>query len=218
MERRVTERDYPHFVYAKLWEAIQPIARGERYEDPLQAALDPGGLGEVTGGGSSIDKEYGIGFAGIDIELASLESLDLVRRQLEQAGAPKGSELQFEHGGKSQVISFGVTERVTIWLDGITLPDEVYARFSTDELADQIEAAMTFDPTAEIRGSWQGPRETAIYICGADAERLLQAIEPVLLANPACQNARVVVRDGNPALNPREVRLPVKGEGGPTIR
>ena len=213
----MTERDYPHFVYAKLWEAIEPIARGDRYEDPLQAALEAGGLGEVSGGGSSIGKEHGIEYAGIDIDLASLESLDLVRRLLDQAGAPKGSELQFEHDGKSHVIQFGVTERITIWLDGTSLPDAVYERFSTDQLADQIEAAMRFDPSAEIRGSWQGPRETSIYITGADAERLFRAIEPVLLANPACQNARVIVRDGNPALNPREVRLPLNGRGGPTI-
>ena len=212
----MTERDYPHFVYAKMWEAIQPIARGERYEDPLQAALEPGGFGEVSGGGSSIDKEHGIDYVGVDIDLASLESLDLVRHVLERAGAPKGSELQFENGAVSHVVPFGVTERVTIWLDGITLPDDVYERFSTDDLADQIEAAMAFDATAEIRGSWRGPRETSIYIHGADAERLFHAIEPVLLANPACQNARIIVRDGNPSLNPREIRLPVHGAGGPT--
>jgi len=213
----VTDSNYPHFVYAKLWEAIQPIARGERYEDRLQAVLEPAALGEVSGGGSSIDREHGIDYVGVDMDLASLDGLDLVRRVLEQAGAPKGSELQFDKDGESHAIPFGVTERVTIWLDGITLPDDVYEGFSTDELANQIEAAMAFDPTAEIRGSWKGPRETSIYIHGADAERLFRSIEPVLLANPACQNARVIVRDGNPALKPREVRLPVKG-GGPAMR
>jgi len=56
----MTDGEYPHFVYAKMWEAIQPLDRGERYEDPLQAALEAGGLGEVSGGGSSFDKEHGI--------------------------------------------------------------------------------------------------------------------------------------------------------------
>jgi len=203
--------EYPHFVYVKMWEAIPPIARGERYEEPLEAAFELSGLGEVSGGGSSIDKEHGIQYVGVDIELASLDTLDLVKRILEQSGAPKGSELQFEHDGESKVIRFGVTERLTIWLDGVTLPDEVYERFSTDDLADQIRVAMAFDSTAEIRGSWQGPRETALYIHGADAESLYHALEPVLRASAACQNARVIVRDGNPALNPREVRLPVSG-------
>lgn len=76
---------------------------------------------------------------------------------------------------------------------------------------------MAFDPTAKIRGWWQGPRETSIYIHGADAEKLYEALRPVLLANPGCQNARVVVRDGNPTFGPREVRLPKHGAAGSTI-
>ena len=212
--RKTRAREYPHFVFAQMWEAIQPIPRARRYEDPLQAALEPGTLGEISGGGSSVDKEHGIEYVGVDIDLASLDSLDLVRQVLEQAGAPKGSELQFERAGQSEVVSFGVTERVTIWLDGTSLADDVYERFSTDDLADQLEAAMAIDPVAEIRGSWKGPRETSIYIHCADAEKLFQALEPVLLANPACQNARVIVRDGNPALNPREVRIPMHDGGG----
>lgn len=210
----MTHREFPHFVYAKMWEAIQPIARGERYEDPLQDALEAAGLGEISGGGSSFDREHGIEFVGVDIDLASLDCLDLVKRVLEEAGAPKGSELQFERDGEPQAIPFGVTERVTIWLDGISLPDDVYERFSTDDLADQLEAAMTHDARAEIRGSWRGPKETSIYIHCADAEKLYQMLEPVLLANPACQNARIIVRDGNPALSPREVRLPEKQRSG----
>jgi len=199
-----------------MWEAIQPMARGERYEDPLQAALEAGHLGDVSGGGSSIDKEYGIQFVGVDIDLASLDSLHLVKQILETAGAPRGSALEFDRDGEQTAIPFGVTERLTIWLDGITLPDEIYKDYSTDELGDLLMAAMAIDPTSEIRGSWQGPRETSIYIHGADAEMLYQAIEPVLFTRPDCQNARVIVRDGNPALNPREVRVPVQGAGGPT--
>ena len=210
----MADDDFPHFVYAKMWEATQPIARGERYEDPLQAALEAGHLGEVSGGGASIDPEYGIQFVGVDINLASLDSVDLVKRTLESAGAPRGSTLEFERNGEWIAIPFGATERLTIWLDGITLPDEIYRDFSTDELGDLLMAAMASDPTSEIRGSWQGPRETSIYIHGADAESLYQAIQPVLLARPDCQNARVIVRDGNPALNPREVRIPVQGAAG----
>ncbi len=205
----MSDREYPHFVYAKIWEAIQPMARGDRYEDPLDAVLYPNGLGEVSGGGSSFDKQTGIDYVGVDIELASLSTLDLVRQVLEQAGAPKGSELQFKEEGHSRFLPFGVTERITIWLDGITLPDEVYELFSTDELVDQIIAAMAFDPVAEIRGSWQGPSETSIYIHCADAEALYRVLEPLLLSNPSCQNARVIVRDGNPALGPQEIRLPM---------
>jgi hypothetical protein len=205
-----TER---HFVFAQIWEAIQPLDRGDRYEDPLEAALASGNLGEITGGGSSHDPDHGIHYAGIDIEIASWSTLELLKRVLEDAGAPRGSELQFERDGTSEVLPFGTGERVTIWLDGVTLPDEVYERFSTDELADRIVAAMAFDPRAEIRGSWKGPRETSIYIHCTNAEAVYAALFPVLSASPACQNARVIVRDGNPALGPREVRLPTQQPG-----
>lgn len=205
----MAESEYPHFVYAKIWEPIQPLDRGDRYEDPLQAALEQAGLGEVSGGGSLIDKKLGVEYAGVDIELATLDALDLVKRVLEAAGAPKGSELQYEVEGESRAMPFGVTEGLAIFLDGINLPDDVYSSCSANELADKLEQALAVDPTAEIRGSWQGPEETAIFIYGSDAERMNDAVAPVLHAYPLCQNARVVVRHGNPALAPREIRLPM---------
>ena len=41
---------FPHVVLARIYEHIEPLDRGERYEDPLQAALDQAALGRVTGG------------------------------------------------------------------------------------------------------------------------------------------------------------------------
>ena len=209
----MTESEYPYFVFAKLLEPIAPLDRGDRYEDPLDEALGQAGLGEVSGGGSSVDPEQGIQYAGIDIELATLDALELVKRVLESAGAPKGSELQYEVDGESRPLQFGVTEGLAVYLDGISLPDTVYASCTADELADRIEAALTSDPLAGIRGSWQGPEETAIYIYGTDADAMYSAIERVLREYPLCQNSRVVVRHGNPDLSPRELRLP-RGERG----
>jgi hypothetical protein len=206
------------FVFAKIWESIQPIARGDRYEDPLQEELEKRGLGEVTGGGSSYDKAHGISYVGVDIELGSLDDLDLVKRVLEGAGAPKGSELQFEREGRREVMPFGVTEGLAIWLDGISLPDAIYEQADTDALADSLWEILKKLPGSEIRGSWQGPEETAIYIYGMDAEAMFSAIEPVLRAYPQCQNARVVIRHGNPALGPREVRMPRDPSGGGAAR
>lgn len=199
---------YSHFVFAKIWEPIQPLARGERYDDPLQEALERAGVGEVSGGGSQIDQTLGVAWACVDIELADLDALDLVKRVLEEAGAPRGSELQYEVEGEPRVMPFGVTEGLAIFLDGIGLSDAVYAKCSCDELADQLEVALSHDPVGEIRGSWQGPEETALFVYGRDAEWMFSAVEPVLRAYPLCQNARVVVRLGSPELAPREIRLP----------
>ena len=43
-----------HLVIARLNDRAQPIDRGERYEDPLDAFLKANGLGEVSGGGTQL--------------------------------------------------------------------------------------------------------------------------------------------------------------------
>ena len=40
-----------HLIVARLYEHVEPIDRGERYEDPLQDALSAAKAGTVTGGG-----------------------------------------------------------------------------------------------------------------------------------------------------------------------
>src|SRR4051812_32896330 len=149
-----------NFVGVRLWEPIMPLDRGERYEDPLDAALSQRGWGEVTGGGSQLTEHKEIEFVDIDLELENLgEAVDLVKRVLEEAGAPVGSELRFEKDGKDFIIPFGTQEGLAIYLDGITLPDEVYQSAGINELADQIVASISRRSVARsaARG-WDPPR------------------------------------------------------------
>lgn len=89
------------FVFAKINDPIMPIDRGDKYEDPLDAALKQSHLGEVTGGGTSLTKEKTIEWVGVDIELADVErGIPFVKRKLRQLGAPKGSTLEYELRGK----------------------------------------------------------------------------------------------------------------------
>jgi hypothetical protein len=91
-----------HFVYAKILEAIDPLDRGDKYEDPLQEMLDAEGLGEVTGGGTMQEKSGQVAFVGIDIELTDLSrGIPLVARMLQQLGAPPGSTLEYELDGQT---------------------------------------------------------------------------------------------------------------------
>jgi hypothetical protein len=174
--------------------------------------LEERGLGEVTGGGSQLSAANEIIFAGIDIELVELdEGLEATRVLLEQRGAPRGSVLQFQRDGIRESMSFGVTEAVAVYLDGVSLPDIVYSSCDTNVLADQLIEVLGLEG-GEIRASWMGPEEAAIYLYGASAEDLFARIEPVLVAYPLCQNARVVIRHGNPELGPRVVRLPTAGQ------
>jgi hypothetical protein len=87
---------YPHMVIAKILDNVEPIARGEKYEDPLTAVLQERSLGEVTGGGSQLNAKFEVSYVDIEISLADLEgALELTKQTLRKLGAPKGSELRY---------------------------------------------------------------------------------------------------------------------------
>jgi hypothetical protein len=194
---------YPHLVLARLYEHVEPIDRGSRYEDALHSALETARVGTVTGGGSQLNELGGIEFADVEIELADLgPSLDLVTTTLERAGAPAGSELL--HGGEV-LREFGRQQCLAIFLDGISLPDEVYASLDFERVVEEIGAAAG---PASYRGFWQGPEETGIFFFGSDAEEMFTRVEPLLQALPIGENARVVLRYGKESLHPRTLRMP----------
>ena len=196
---------FPHAVLARVYEHIEPIDRGDRYEDPLQAVLESKGVGRVTGGGSQLNESGGIAYADIELELANLDSaLDVVVQALESAGAPQGSQLLDASDGRV-LREFGTQQCLAIYLDGVSLPDEVYSSLDFESVIGTIEAAAG---EGSYRGTWQGPQETAVFFFGQDAEELFGRVEPVLRRLPIGQNARVIIRAGHEALNPRELRMP----------
>jgi hypothetical protein len=202
--------EYPHAVTARIWEPIEPIARGERYEDPLQAALQAARLGTVDGGGSQLTKLGEVQFAELELHLANLDAaVDLVKRVLEETGAPQGSELRFSEPGRSPV-GLGTQQGLAIYLDGVSLPREVYADLDLASVAKKIEDTLGLGGKS-LRESWGGLEETSLYFYGPDAEQMFRQLEPLLLTLPICENARVVLRHGNPDLGPQTVRLPRKG-------
>jgi len=209
--------EYLHAVTVRIWEPVEPIKRGERYEDPLQAALQAQALGRVDGGGSQLAELGEILFAEVEVYLANLdEALALTRRVLEGAGAPQGSEFRFGESAARPPMKFGTQQGLAIYLDGVSLPADVYAALNLDEVVDEIEASLGLGGNA-LRGSWGGPEETSLYFYGPDAEAMFVQSEPLLRRLPICQNARVVVRHGNPELHPRTVRLPRHGNPAPKL-
>ena len=83
--------DFPHVVLARIYEHIEPIYRGERYEDPLQTVLDEAKLGRVTGGGSQLNELGVIDYADVEIELANLDdALRIVSEALEKSRGAEG--------------------------------------------------------------------------------------------------------------------------------
>jgi hypothetical protein len=94
---------------------------------------------------------------------------------------------------------------LAIFLDGVSLPDEVYANLDFGDVVTQLGNAAGDN---SYHGCWQGAEETGLFFFGTDAEAMFARAEPVLGAIPIGQNARVVVRHGTSGVGPRSVRMP----------
>jgi len=193
----------------RLWGPIQSRERDRRYVAPLWHVLKAYNLGVIAGSSVQMSRELEVEFVEIDLILVNPDkTVDLLKRTLEEAGAPVGSEIRITRNEGEEVIRFGRKEGLAVYLDGVGLPDSVYETCSADWLAGLIFGTLTA-VGGEIRSSWVGPNETAIYMYGPSAEEMYAALEPILAEYPLCRNARVVIRHGNPALEPRSVRLPL---------
>lgn len=101
--------------------------------------------------------------------------------------------------------TFGKNECLAIYLDGITLPDEVYANLDFDALVAELGTAAGPD---SYHGCAQGNEETGLFFFGSSADEMFARVEPALRKLPIGQNARVVLRHGKNGDHPRELRMP----------
>jgi hypothetical protein len=91
----------PLAVYVQINEKILPIARGDKYEDPLDSALKQKHLGEVTGAGTHLARDGSVEWVGLDVRLTNLESgISFLKEKLRELGAPRGSVITYEQFGK----------------------------------------------------------------------------------------------------------------------
>jgi hypothetical protein len=179
----------PKLFVAQLNARLQPLHRGEYFEDPLEAAIKPAGLGEVCGGGSSMTAEGEIEYCDVEIEVAG----DVAAAQvaiiaaLEAAGAPRGSKL---HLGGGESLPFGRAEGLAVYLNGTDLPAEVYETTDSNHVLEELERLQ--DGKGRVLSWWQGPTETALYLYGDSFEAMHARIAPFLASYPLCRSCRVV--------------------------
>ena len=96
------DKVYP--VSVKINESISSDDRGAKYDDPLALALKDANLGEVIGGGNSVNKAGKVEWAGIDLEVNDLQkAIPIIKQKLIELGAPKGSTIEYHSGGKKVV-------------------------------------------------------------------------------------------------------------------
>ena len=96
----------PDLVYVFLPDPLGPIDRGDKYEDPIIDELERLGLGEVSGGGSSLgdqrpDGTRPIESCGIDVDTDDIEATrEALRALLPTLGCPKGAQLHYRLADK----------------------------------------------------------------------------------------------------------------------
>jgi hypothetical protein len=200
----------PHFVLARITEHVEPIERGERYEDPLADFLKEHGLGDVTGGGSQLTKDGEIEFADLELELVNLDdAVARVIQQLEAMGAPCGSSIEFAADSGREPIPFGRYEQLTMYLDGTGLPADVYESLDFGRVYRELGEAVGREAGGQARSVWTGATETAVHLAGPKADALEKVVNAMWHTVPVFQNARLVLRysDGRA---PGEKRLPMR--------
>ena len=95
----------PQLVYVYLPEAIGPMDRGDKYEDPIIDELERLGLGEVSGAGTQLGDEGPDGrrpivSCGIDVDTNDVAATRAALRDLLPGlGCPQGTQIQYELSG-----------------------------------------------------------------------------------------------------------------------
>ena len=175
------------YLTAQLNARLQPMHRGELFEDPLDEALQELGLGSVSGGGTQLSESGEVDYCDIEIDVAVLDerSVQAIINLLEGLGAPRGSKLK----AGEQELPFGNTEGLALYLNGTDLPDEVYKACDSNVVYTEVQRLI--GDRGEIYSHWQGPKETALYLYGNSFQEMRDSIAEFLATYPLCQKCRV---------------------------
>ncbi|MFC6237625.1 hypothetical protein [Longivirga aurantiaca] len=169
---------------------VQPVHRGDRYEDPLAFLLErdfPGSA--VTGGGTLVSGDGEPLSCAIDADVVGDRTAiaDAVVELLEAQGAPRGSSLAIDH---DDARFFGSTDGLALYLDGTGLPPEVYAAHDINELLDRIHIAL--GETGALQSYWEGPADTALYMYGPSVAAMGEALADLLATHPLTVGHRLL--------------------------
>ena len=85
---------------------------------------------------------------------------------------------------------------VLVTLDGIGLPDEVYAQCDLHTLEVRLERRLDETDAGELDGHEHGPENVQLFLYGPNARALFDAIRPVLTDYPLCRGAEIELRQG----------------------
>ena len=98
----------PQLVLVRIPEQLQPLDRGAKYEDPLDAVLKKEAVGDVNGGDMRLsapdaDGKKSIEWVEVDVDLSDFErGMPILKRELLRLGAPAGTILEYSRDGQEQ--------------------------------------------------------------------------------------------------------------------
>ncbi|MDO5641902.1 MAG: hypothetical protein Q4G26_05860 [Paracoccus sp. (in: a-proteobacteria)] len=173
-------------LHIRLNARLQPVQRGNLFEDPLDQALRAENLGQVVGGGTLMaDDPDGMTACEIEVMLHhdSDDTVERIIAFLDQTGAPVGSTLMRAGHGP---VPFGLWQGMAVFLNTTDLPDAVYADFDiNDTIAGLVQALSGL---AEFRGHWQG---YSLYFYGPDYAQMSAAAAAFAATDPLCGQCRI---------------------------
>jgi hypothetical protein len=84
-----------HFFYVRIPGNVQPIERYDRFEAPLDTALEEAGIGSVTGGGSQMAEGSTVEYCGLDVVVTDrARGIEIIRRVLQACDCPQGAVIE----------------------------------------------------------------------------------------------------------------------------
>ena len=164
---------------------LQPIHRGEMFEEPLENVLIQANAGEVLGGGTFMSATGEIEKCDITLEVkddwiakvfAYLQRIKII---------PKGSKIIC----KQEITPIGQAEGMAIYLNGTDLPAEVYRTNDINELISKLQDAL--GDKCFMFSWWEGGTETALYFYGESYLKLYESVKHILEIHPLCKLSHV---------------------------
>lgn len=179
----------PQYIVVNLNARIQPIHRGEIFEDILDEMLSQNNLGEVSGGGTLQAESGEIESCDIEIQVSNsnVETVTKIKDTLENIGVPKGSKINVEENDTE--IEFGTLEGLALYLNGTELDDKVYEQGDSDFVYSELDRLT--EEKGRVYSYWQGPTETAFYLYGNSFEEMKTLLSEFIDNYPLCQKSRL---------------------------
>ncbi len=156
------------------------------YDKPIKAALEKAKMGWVNCVGIKRMKSREVEFCNVEIVLDNDVPVESLIKIVEDIGVPKGSLLHSEE----EDVPCGTLEGYAIYINSISLPNEVYKTCKVNVVADRLSKLMK--GCGAFYSYWEGSEDTALYFYGTSFARMKQEAQPFVDQYPLCQQCKII--------------------------